>query len=71
MNLTKYFMIAIDPPDDGTFGPTDFPSIWNLKKYDSKEGDKNPQRLNLGGDTWDAYSVIMDSALGLLGRRAP
>jgi hypothetical protein len=67
MNLTKYFMIAIDPPDDGTFGPTDFPSIWNLKKYDSKEGDKKPQRLNLGGDTWDAYSVIMDSALGLLG----
>ncbi len=67
MNLTKYFMIEVEPPDDGTFGPTDFPSIWNLKKYDSKAGDKNPQRLNLAGDTWDAYSVVMDSALGLLG----
>jgi Cytochrome c peroxidase len=67
MNLTKYFMLEVEPPDDGTFGPTDFPSIWNLKKYDSKPDDKNPQRLNLAGDTWDAYSVVMDSALGLLG----
>lgn len=67
MNLTKYFMIKVDPPDDGTFGPTDMPSIWNLKKYDSKPDDKNPQRMNLAGDSWDAYSVIMDSALGLLG----
>ncbi|MDH3694544.1 MAG: c-type cytochrome [Gammaproteobacteria bacterium] len=67
MNLTKYFMIEVDPPDDGTYGPTDFPSIWNLKKYDSPEGDPNPQRMNLAGDTWDAYSVVVDSALGLLG----
>jgi cytochrome c553 len=67
MNLTKYFMVKVEPPDDGTFGPTDFPSIWNLKKYDSKPGEASPQLLNLGGDTWDAYSVIMDSALGLLG----
>jgi len=67
MNLTKYFMIEVRPPDDGTYGPTDFPSIWNLKKYDSKPDDPNPQILNLAGDTWDAYSVIMDSALGLLG----
>ncbi|MEN8259128.1 MAG: c-type cytochrome, partial [Pseudomonadota bacterium] len=67
MNLTKYFMIGVEPPDEGTFGPTDFPAIWNLKKYDNKEGEKNPQRLNLAGDTWDAYSVVMDSALGLLG----
>jgi len=66
MNLTKYFMIEVYPPDD-TFGPTDFPAIWNLKKYDSKPDDKNPQRLNLAGDTWDAFSVVMDSALGLLG----
>ncbi len=67
MNLTKYFMIEVDPPDDGTYGPTDFPSIWNLQKYDSPADDPNPQRLNLAGDTWDAYSVVMDSALGLLG----
>lgn len=74
-NLTKYFMIggqeeyqeALGSFDDGTFGPSDFPAIWNLKKYDNKEGEKNPQRLNLAGDTWDAYSVVMDSALGLLG----
>ena len=67
MNLTKYFMLEVDPPDDGTFGPTDFPSIWNLKKYDSEPGDPNPQRLNMAGDSWDAYSVVIDSALGLLG----
>ena len=67
MNLTKYFMIKVEPPDDGTFGPTDMPSIWNLNKYDSKPDDKNPQRMNLAGDSWDAYSVSIDSALGLLG----
>ena len=42
MNLTKYFMIKVDPADDGTFGPTDMPSIWNLAKYDNKEGEANP-----------------------------
>lgn len=67
MNLTKYFMIEVDPPDDGSYGPTDFPSIWNLKKYDSPEDDPNPQRMNLAGDSWNAYSVVIDSALGLLG----
>jgi len=67
MNLTKYFMIEVEPPDDGTFGPTDFPAIWNLAKYDSAPDVTTPQRLNLAGDTWDAYSVVMDSALGLMG----
>jgi mono/diheme cytochrome c family protein len=67
MNLTKYFMIAADPPDDGSFGPTDFPAIWNLKKYDPIAGEAVPQRMNLAGDSWDAYSVVMDSALGLMG----
>jgi mono/diheme cytochrome c family protein len=67
MNLTKYFMIKVDPADDGTFGPTDMPSIWNLAKYDNKQGESNPQRMNLAGDSWDARSVVMDSALGLLG----
>lgn len=67
MNLTKYFMIEVRPPDDGTYGPTDFPSIWNLQKYDSPKDDPNPQRMNLAGDTWDAYSVVIDSALGILG----
>jgi mono/diheme cytochrome c family protein len=60
MNLTKYFMIR-EPMDD-TFGPTDMPAVWNLKKYD------NPgTTMNWAGDSHDAYSVIMDSALGLLG----
>jgi len=61
MNLTKYFMIKV--PMDDTFGPTDMPSIWNLKKY---KHDKN-MRLNWAGDSNDARSVIIDSALGLLG----
>lgn len=60
MNLTKYFMIG-EPMDD-TFGPTDMPSIWNLKKYDQED-----LVMNWDGASHDAYSVIMDSALGLLG----
>jgi len=59
MNLTKYFMIKF--PMDDTFGPTDMPAIWNLKKYE------NGKTLNWAGDSHDAYSVVIDSALGLLG----
>ena len=60
MNLTKYFMLKL--PMDDSFGPTDMPSIWNLKKYDSPTN-----RMNWAGDSHDAYSVIIDSALGLIG----
>src|SRR6266508_3617206 len=59
MNLTKYFMLKL--PMDNSVGPTDIPSIWNLKKYDG-EGTT----MNWAGDSHDAYSVIIDSALGLL-----
>jgi hypothetical protein len=61
MNLTKYFMIRF--PMDDSIGPTDMPSIWNLKKYKPEKG----MLMNLAGDSHDARSVIMDSALGLLG----
>ena len=61
MNLTKYFMI--ESPMDDTFGPTDMPSIWNLKKYKPEQG----HFMNLAGDSHNARSVIIDSALGLLG----
>jgi len=61
MNLTKYFMIKA--PMDDTFGPTDMPTIWNLKKYVWEKG----HRMNYAGDSSDPYSVIMDSALGVLG----
>lgn len=61
MNLTKYFMIRL--PMDDTFGPSDMPSIWNLKKYDPP--DKHT--LNWAGDSHDAYSVVIDSALGAIG----
>ncbi|MEO8629089.1 MAG: c-type cytochrome [Betaproteobacteria bacterium] len=61
MNLTKYFMIKM--PMDDTFGPTDMPSIWNLKKYHPEKG----QTLNWAGDSHDPRSVVIDSALGLLG----
>jgi len=67
MNLTKYFMIGVEPPDDGTHGPTDFPAIWQLDKYQRGSDSDNPQRLNYAGDTWDAQSVLMDSALGIIG----
>ena len=60
MNLTKYFMIRV--PMDDSFGPTDIPAIWNLKKYDV-EGTT----MNWAGDSHDSYSVIIDSAMGLLG----
>ena len=61
MNLTKYFMIKV--PMDDTFGPTDMPSIWNLGKYHPEKG----QTLNWAGDSHDPRSVVIDSALGLLG----
>ena len=48
---------------DDSFGPTDMPSIWNLQKYKPEKG----MFLNLAGDSHDAYSVILDSAMGLLG----
>jgi mono/diheme cytochrome c family protein len=60
MNLTKYFMIGA--PMDDSFGPTDIPSIWNLKKYDAPG-----TTMNWSGDSHDAYSVVIDSALGVLG----
>ncbi|ALP53281.1 hypothetical protein Tel_08995 [Candidatus Tenderia electrophaga] len=61
MNLTKYFMIEF--PMDDTFGPTDMPAIWNLNKYDPDKG----HTLNWAGDSHDAHSVVIDSALGVLG----
>jgi mono/diheme cytochrome c family protein len=65
MNLTKYFLTT--SPLDDTLGPTDMPSVWNLKKYKSHGGT----RMNFAGDSWDANSVIIDSALGLLGAAPP
>jgi hypothetical protein len=61
MNLTKYFLTT--SPLDETLGPTDMPSIWNIGKYKTREGT----RMNFAGDSYDANSVIIDSALGLLG----
>ncbi len=60
MNLTKYFMLEL--PMDDSFGPDDIPPIWNLKKY-SVPGTT----MNHAGDSHDAYSVIIDSALGVVG----
>jgi mono/diheme cytochrome c family protein len=57
MNLTKYFMLGMK--DDGSFGPADMPSIWNLQKYNKG------MYLNWDGATPAALSVIIDSALGL------
>jgi mono/diheme cytochrome c family protein len=65
MNLTKYFLTT--SPTDVTLGPTDMPSLWNLGKYKLNPGT----RMNLAGDSWDANSVIIDSALGLLGAAPP
>ncbi|ANQ85785.1 hypothetical protein dqs_2756 [Azoarcus olearius] len=61
MNLTKYFMIRW--PMDDSFGPTDMPSLWNLGKYKPEQG----MRMNFAGDSHDPRSVIIDSALGVLG----
>jgi mono/diheme cytochrome c family protein len=61
MNLTKYFMIRW--PMDDSLGPTDMPSLWNLGKYKPEQG----MRMNFAGDSHDPYSVVIDSALGLLG----
>ena len=61
MNLTKYFMIKF--PMDNTIGPTDMPSLWNLNKYKPEKG----HFMNFAGDSHDPRSVIIDSALGVLG----
>ncbi|MDP1680904.1 MAG: c-type cytochrome [Burkholderiales bacterium] len=58
MNLTKYFMLNM--PEDGTYGPADMPSIWNLDKY------KPGMALNWDGATSVPRSVIIDSALGIM-----
>jgi hypothetical protein len=62
MNLTKYFMIKA--PMDDTFGPADIPAVWNLKP--STSGTRAPLP-NYAGDTHDVHSVMIDSALGVLG----
>jgi len=61
MNLTKYFMLKW--PMDNSVGPTDMPSVWNLNKYHPEQNN----RMNFAGDSHDPRSVIIDSALGLLG----
>jgi mono/diheme cytochrome c family protein len=53
----------IEAPMDDTFGPTDMPSLWNLNKYQADKGHV----MNFAGDSHDARSVIIDSALGVLG----
>src|ERR1051325_5042263 len=66
MNLTKYFLTT--SPVDDTLGPTDMPSGWNIGKYGAMEKfTGRSTRMNFAGDSWDANSVIIDSALGLLG----
>ncbi|MDQ8023136.1 MAG: hypothetical protein REI94_14965 [Moraxellaceae bacterium] len=61
MNLTKYFMLEWKMDD--TLGPTDMPSLWNIDKYKPEAG----QRMNWAGDSNDPRSVIIDSALGVVG----
>jgi hypothetical protein len=51
----------IKVPMDDSVGPSDIPSIWNLKKYAAGT------TMNWAGDSHDSYSVVIDSALGLLG----
>jgi mono/diheme cytochrome c family protein len=76
MNLTKYFLTT--SPLDDTLGPTDMPSIWNIGKYKSQPrtplkveqfncAANSLTRMNFAGDSCDAHSVIIDSALGLVG----
>jgi len=78
MNLTKYFLTT--SPLDDTLGPTDMPSIWNLKKYNRGPFVATPTcgkepvastRMNFAGDSCNARSVIIDSSLGLVGAAPP
>jgi len=57
MNLTKYLLLQLQQED--SFGPSDMPAIWNLKKY--RQGTV----LGWDGATRDARSALIDSALGL------
>jgi hypothetical protein len=63
MNLTKYFMTSMK--EDNSFGPTDFPSIWNLGVRSGKDKAGKQMLLNWTGDTPAVRSVLIDSALGL------
>ncbi len=58
MNLTKYFMLG--RKEDGSYGPADMPSIWNLDKY------RDGMTMNWDGASWDPRSVLVDSALGIV-----
>src|SRR3546814_18367415 len=48
-------------PRDDSLSATDMPAIWNRKKY-----DRPGTTMNFAGDSHDAYSVIIESALGLM-----
>jgi mono/diheme cytochrome c family protein len=70
MNLTKYFLTTSPLDADDTLGPTDMPSVWNIGKYKAMEKfthRENSTQMNFAGDSYDANSVIIDSALGVLG----
>src|SRR2546428_13535743 len=69
MNLTKYFMTSM--AEDNTFGPTDFPTIWNLGIRSGKDNAVKQMLLNWTGDTPAVRSVLIDSALGLGGPARP
>jgi mono/diheme cytochrome c family protein len=52
---------------DARYGSTQFPAIWNLTKYQTRNSRGEAQRLNLTGDGRDADAVITDSIVALLG----
>jgi hypothetical protein len=65
MYSSKY--VRDEPRPDGRFGSSQFPAVWNLAKYQGKNGRGDSQRLNVTGDGRDAYSVVAESIAGLLG----
>lgn len=64
MNLTRYFMLKA--PMDDRFGPADIPAVWNLAKYKAGAASCPLRRRH-----HDVHSVMIDSALGVLGAPRP
>lgn len=62
---SKY--VGDDETPRGHYGSNQFPPIWNLAKYQTKDPSAEAQRLNVIGDGVDPYSVVYASIIGLVG----
>jgi mono/diheme cytochrome c family protein len=63
LNLPKFVLLKF--PVDDSFGPADFPSVWNLKKY------QPGMALSWDGSATSVRTFVIDSAIGVGARIEP